>query len=269
MFARLALLFFMIALISAPTNAQTTAPVRDPQALNLISSSLAAMTGGAALNDVTLKANVSYAAGSDVEKGTAILVGHVNQESNMQLTLSGGIRQEIRNGPAGVWSGPDATVHSISTHNCFTDATWFFPALTLEAIANNPQVSVSYLGPDSSKGVTFLVLEVALVPPGQSASVFAPFQSLSTMEIYFDPKLLLPVVLDFYTHPDVDATRDLCVEILFGNYQNSNGWLAPFHIQKYFQTSLLLDLTVTNVLVNSGVPDSTFTLPVVTAGGAQ
>ena len=60
------------------------------------------------VNDATLQATAAYVAGSDEESGTATLTGHVNQESLVQLNLSGGTRQEIRNGPAGTWSGPDA-----------------------------------------------------------------------------------------------------------------------------------------------------------------
>jgi hypothetical protein len=156
----------------------------------------------------------------------------------------------------------------MATHNCWTDASWFFPALTLEAISTNPQVSVSYLGPDTSKGATLLHLQAALLLPGQSANATALIQTLSTMDIYFDPQSFLPLFLDFNTHPDTDANTNLPVEIQFGNFQNSNGALAPFHIQKFLQRTLLLDLTVSNVLVNSGVPASEFNLPSST-GGAQ
>jgi hypothetical protein len=242
---------------------------RDPQALDLIASSLKALTGPVAVNDVTLQATASYVAGSDEETGTATLTARGNQESLVQLNLSGGARQEIRNGRAGAWSGPDATVHSMANHNCLTDASWFFPALMLQAIAADPQLSVSYLGPDTSKGATLIHLQVAHTLAYLSAGANQIIQTLSTMHIYFDPKSSLPLVLDFYTHPDVDANRDLLVEIQFGNYQNASGWLVPFHIQKFFQRSLLLDLTVTNVLVNSGVPDSAFILPAIAEGGAQ
>jgi hypothetical protein len=187
------------------------AVVRDPQALTLIASSLNALAGAVSVNDATLEATAAYVAGSDQESGTAILVGHVNQESIVQLSLSGGMRQEIRNGPTGAWSGPDATVHSMATHNCWTDASWFFPALTLEAISTNPQVSVSYLGPDTSKGATLLHLQAALLLPGQSTDATALIQTLSTMDIYFDPQSFLPLVLDFNTHPDVDANTNLPV----------------------------------------------------------
>ena len=45
MFTRLVLLFFATTLVLSPLMAQTTAPARDPQALNLIASSLNALAG--------------------------------------------------------------------------------------------------------------------------------------------------------------------------------------------------------------------------------
>ena len=242
------------------------AVARDPKALTLIASSLNALSGSVSVNDATLQATAAYVAGSDQESGGAILIGHVNQESIVQLSLSGGTRQEIRNGPAGAWSGPDATVHSMAIHNCWTDASWFFPTLTLEAISADPQVSVAYLGPDTSKGATMLHLQAARLLPGQSASATTLIQTLSSMDIYFDPQSFLTLVLDFNTHPDTDANTNLPVEIQCGNFQNAKGALVPFHIQKFVQRTLLLDLTVSNVLVNSGVPASQFAVPASTGG---
>jgi hypothetical protein len=220
------------------------------------------------VNDATLQATAAYVAGSDQESGGAILIGHVNQESIIQLNLSRGTRQEIRNGPAGTWSGPDATVHSMAAHNCWTDASWFFPALTLQTISADPTLALSYLGSDSSSGRPLLHLRVARVLSADTAAAASEILRLSSMDIYFDPKSFLPMVLDFNVHPDNDGNTDIPVGIQFGGYQNTSGGLAPFRIQKYVQGTLTLDLTVTNVVLNSGVPDSEFTLPPST-GGAQ
>jgi hypothetical protein len=268
MLTRFALLLFLTALISSPIKAQTTAPVRDPQALSVISSSLKALTGSVTVTDVILQTTATYVAGSDEETGTATLTASGNQESLVQLNLSGGARQEIRNGPAGVWIGPDGTVHSMALHDCWTDASWFFPALTLEAVSSDSQTGVAYLGTDTSKGTALLHLQVTRAPSGQTADVTALILRLSTMDIYFDPQSFLPLVLDFNTHPDVDANTNLPLEIQFGNFQNLNGALVPLHIQEYLQRTLLLDFTVGSVVVNSGVPASDFNLPSPT-GGAQ
>jgi hypothetical protein len=244
------------------------AAVRDPQALSVISSSLKALTGSVTVTDVILQTTATYVAGSDEETGTATLTASGNQESLVQLYLSGGTRQEIRNGPAGAWIGPDGTVHSMATNNCWTDASWFFPVLTLEAVAANPQESVSYLGPDSSKGATLLHVRVASALSGQDATLTALIASLSTMDIYFDPQSFLPLALDFTVQPDAGITTYIPVEIRFGNFQNINGALVPLQIQKYFQGTLLLNLVVSSAAIDSGVPASDFILPSLT-GGAQ
>jgi hypothetical protein len=252
-----------LLLCSLGTRQALAAPqtaVRDPQALTLVSSSLQALTGGEPVSTVVLQANAAYVAGSDQESGTATLTASGNQQSLVQLNLTNGPRQEVRNGPAGTWSGPDGTVHPMATHNCWTDASWFFPVLTLEAISADPTLAVSYLGPDSSKGQPTLHVQVQRVLPGQSGSATALILLLSTMDIYFDPQSFLPLVLDFNTHTDTDANTNLPVEIQFSNFQKVSGGLAPLHIQKFLQRTLLLDLTVSNVVVNSSVPASEFAL---------
>jgi hypothetical protein len=263
------LLVLTSALLPCFSAAQTTAAAaRDPQALTLIASALKALTGGVAVNDVILQASAAYVAGSDEESGPATLTARGNQQSLVQLNLSGGQRQEIRNGPAGAWSGPDGTAHSMALHNCWADASWFFPALTLEAVATDPQTAVAYLGTDTSKGRTLLHVQVTRAPAGQSADVAALILGLSTMDIYFDPQSFLPLVLDFNAYPDNDGNTNIPVEIQFGNFQNSNGALVPLRIQKYLQGSLLLEFAVSNVSINSGVPASEFGIP-ATTGGAQ
>jgi hypothetical protein len=259
-----ALLFCSLGATQATAAPQ--AATRDPQALTLIASSLQALTGGVAITDVTLQASAAYVAGSDEESGTATLIASGNQQSLVTLGLTGGQRQEIRNGPAGAWSGPDGTVQAMATHNCWTDASWFFPTLTLEAISSNPQIAVSYLGSDTAKGRPLLHVQVGQVVAGQDPGMAAWILALSAMDLYLDPQSFLPQVLDFKLHPDTDANRSIPVEIQFGNFQKVSGGLVPFSIQKYIQGTLTLNFAVTNVAVNSGVPQSDFAVPPTTGG---
>jgi hypothetical protein len=258
------LLFCCLCLGRAIAAPQTAA--RDPQALALIASSLKALTGGVAVNDVILQATASYVAGSDEETGTATLTASGNQQSLVQLNLSAGPRQEIRNGPAGAWSGPDGAAHPMATNNCWTDASWFFPALTLEAISADSTVAVTYLGPDSSKGATLIHVQVGRLQSADTAAVSAEILRLSTMDIYFDPQSFLPLVVDFNVHPDNDGNTNIPVEILFGNFQSTSGVLAPLRIKRLVQGSLMLNLTVTSVLLNSGVADTKFALACAPGG---
>jgi hypothetical protein len=262
----------------ATTSPQPTAAVSDPAAIALASRALQALAGGTALSDVTLQANATYIAGSDEETGTATLVargpvpsgtGQDNGQSLVTLNLTGGQRQEIRNGVAGIWSGPDGTAHAMATHNCWTDANWFFPGLALQALSADPTVVVSYLGLGEWNGAAAIHLQLSRTVPGQTVEMTAEIQQLSLVDLYVDPASYLPLAVALKVHPDDDLNVDVPVEIRFGGYKSFSGVQAPTRIQKYLQNSLLLDLTVTNVAVNSGVSASVFTLPYVSAEGAQ
>ena len=82
---------------------QSLQATRTPSSLPAKRSSR--MAGGTALTDITIQANANYVAGSDEETGTATLVARGNAQSLITLNLSGGQRQEIRNGIAGSKGG--------------------------------------------------------------------------------------------------------------------------------------------------------------------
>jgi hypothetical protein len=232
-FALASALVCSLAIRQAEAAPQTVA--RDPQALTLIASSLKVLTGGVAVNDVIVQATASYVAGSDEESGTATLTANNKQGSLIQLNLSGGARQEVRNGLLGAWSGPDGATHCTPTYNCRTDASWFFPALTLETISADSTVAVTYLGPDTSKGTALIHVRVGRPQSADSASAAAEILRVGTMDIYFHPQSFLPLVLDFNVHADKNPNTDIPVEIRFGSFQSASGVLAPMHIEKLLQ----------------------------------
>jgi hypothetical protein len=240
-----------------------------PQAVNLASKALQSLAGGTALTDITLQANANYVAGSDEESGSATFVARGNAQSLITLNLSGGQRQEVRNGVMGVSVAADGTATAMATHNCFIDADWFFPALSLSALASDPTQVIGFVGQQVYEGQQVYHLTLSHYLSAQSPDIIALVQRVSAMDLYLDATTLRPVALDFNLHPDNDANTSTPAEIRFGAYQQFQGIWAPTRIQKYLQNTLLLDLTVSSVAVNSGVSASMFTLPIVTAGGAQ
>jgi hypothetical protein len=93
---------------------------------------------------------------------------------------------------------------------------------------------------------------------GQSPNAAALIQQLSTTDVYFDAVSYLPVVIDFSVHPDNNAGLNLPVEIQFSGYKLANGIRTPSRIQKLLQGSLMLELSVTAVAINSGLSDAQF-----------
>lgn len=247
----------LLLIVSSRALAQTNPPptvVRDPNAMALVAKSLQAIAGATALTDITLQANANYTAGSDVESGPATLVALGNQMSSVTLNLTNGQRKEIRSGIQGVWVGADGTNHAIASHNCFIDASWFYPAFTLVALATDPTLSIVLEGEGVHNGEAVYDLLIYHVVQRKRATTAALIQGLSTMNLYLDATTLLPAALDFNLHPDRNTAVNMSCEILYGGYQAIGGVQTPTRIQKYLQNSLLLDLAISTAAVNSGVP---------------
>ncbi len=230
-------------------------PASDPLAVAYAAQSIAAMTGGTTVNDVTLTGSVTWI-GSDT--GTATLRALGTGESRMDLALTSGTRTEIRDAQTGVplghWVDPNNSSGNYTAHNCWTDAVWFFPALG--SLAVGPNVVLSYIGQESRNGTTVQHIQSYVYQSGQFVNP-SPSQ-LSTMDFYLDAATFLPVAVTFNAHPDNDSTTNLLVEVDFSNYQTVSGVVVPMHIQKYQQGNLMVDVVVTSASFNTGLSLSIF-----------
>lgn len=279
--------------LAAQQTASTSPATSDPQAVALLQKSLAAMTGGAAITDVTLAGSARRIAGSEDETGTATLEATATGDSRVELGFASGNRLGVRNHsalplagslppgvpaaaaetpqPVGEWIGPDGVSHGMAAHNFMTDAAWFFPALTLENILGSQNYALSYVGQETHNSATVLHVraieqfpQIEAAPQANPAPPGPPLaqimQHLSQMDLYFDPNSSLPVALDFTQHPDSNALVDIPVEIRFSGYRATNGIAAPMHVQKYLNNGLVLDLQFSNMALNSGLSTSAFAI---------
>src|SRR5262245_54994653 len=109
-------------------------PSSSPQARTLLQNSLAALSGGKSIADITLSGTARRVVGPDDESGTATLKA-ITRAGRMDLSLPSGSRSEIVNlttSPAsGSWSGPDGVSHSIAPHNLWTEPAWFSPQIAV------------------------------------------------------------------------------------------------------------------------------------------
>jgi len=286
---RPSVIVFACLLSAAPLCAQSTSSTTatsDPQAVALLQKSLAALTSGTQITDVTLTGSAHRFAGSDDESGSATLQATALDDSRVQLSFASGNRIEIRNHsavplanalppgvtvpaianqpqPVGAYSGPDGVLHGIAGQNTLTEPAWFFPALFVADIAKSPIWVLRYFGPEIHDGVSVIHIQAAQQIP---ATANAPQQVVSSVgdftrtDLYIDPNSLLPVVLAFNSHPQDNMFVDIPVEIQFADYQAENGVAVPMGVQQYVNNSLALDLQFSNVTLNSGISASTFAL---------
>jgi len=257
-------LFLSFVFVRGLVFAQTQ-PNSDPLAVSLAQQSITALTGGAVVSDVTLNANVVSVVGPDSTTGTATLQAKGIGESRIDLSLPSGTSTDIRNDSAGYPQGTTAinggTQQAWPLHNCWINASWFFPALSVLSSTSDPTVIFSYVGLETRNGTPVQHIQSYryVVDPNRAATT-ALTQRLSTTDFYLDSLSLLPVSVTFNSHPYNDDGMDMTTEIDFSSYQPVNGVQVPFRIQKFVFGSLALDITVTGATVNSGISDSVFAI---------
>ena len=253
--------FLLILVGSTFLFSQNQPPTSDPQAVALASQSIAALTGGTAIGDVTLTGSVTWSGGAAPETGTATLLASGTGESRMNLVLPSGTRTEIRDAstgePQGQWIAESGASGLFASQNCATDAAWFFPALG--SLVAGPNVVLIYVGQETRNGAAVQHIQ-SYVYQANSPGVSPSPQQLSTMDFYLDVTTLLPVAITFNAHPDNNAGTNLPVEVDFSGYQVLNGGMVPTHIQRSLQGNVLVDITVTGAFFNTGLPLSDFAI---------
>lgn len=267
--ARVGLLvcFLLLSVPLLSQQAQTT-PVLSPanvQGAAILRQAVGAVIGSTVVSDVTLNGTATRIAGSDNESGSVLLEGLAGGQSLFNFTSASGKLDEVRSisssgVPIGSWTGPDGTTHSMSGHNLLTDSSWFFPALTLGRLLASPTDVVALVGQDTKDGISVTQLTTSQQFPDFDANMAAQMQHLSQTELFLDAKTLLPVALEFNIHPDNNLLLDIPVEIRFSDYRAVNGVQIPFHVQKYLNNSLILDIQLRSATFNSGLSASAFTV---------
>jgi hypothetical protein len=253
----------LILLFVSVVSAQN--PQSDPQALSLAGQAVIALTNGIAVSDVTLTGNVTWIAGSDDEMGTATMQAKGTGESRVDLSLSGGTRTEIRNDiasnfPQGASIQNGGAQQDWAMHNCWINASWFYPALSFLHATSDPSLIFSYVGQESRGGASVQHLRVYRYLTLKNPAFVALTQKVSTADFYLNAVSLLPVALVFNTHPDDDAGTNISIEIEFSGYQMVNGVQIPLHVKKLISGGLALDLVATSANVNSGLSDTIFAI---------
>ncbi|HKF51232.1 MAG TPA: hypothetical protein VKB26_02880, partial [Candidatus Acidoferrales bacterium] len=139
----------------------------------------------------------------------------------------------------------------------FNDPSWFFSLFLIQRALAGNGYAISQADAESVDGVA--VEHVAIYQPsGFAAQQATKIQGLGEVDLYLNASTLLPVRLVFNMHSDSSALVNIPVAIEYANYQVVQGVSVPYHIQKYINNGLALDLTVSSVQMNSGLSATDF-----------
>jgi len=253
---------FLCCLIPAFAATQTTTTAnRDPQAVVLLQRSLSALSGGVVIQDVRLTGSVRRVAGSVDESGTLTLEGAASGQTRVDMVLPSGERREVRDqssdGRTGSWSGPDGSWHPVAGHNLWTGRTWFFPAFVIARALGDADYAISAANAEKFGGAS--VEHITVTQQYDGAVKLPPLlQKISRIDIYLDSSTLLPAGVAFDVHPDNASSTNIPVKVEYSDYRQAAGALVPYHVRRYIQNGLVLDVTVSGVQINAELPDSDF-----------
>jgi hypothetical protein len=250
--------------VAASAFGQNVSAQSDPAALSLARQAYNRLTGNVAISDITLSGTAVRFAGKQEQDGTFTLQARGTRSSRAELQFFGTTRTDIRADasglPSGAWSISNGVLHPIEQFNCWTDASWFFPTLGVLGTTGDSTLQAVYIGAETRNGISVQHLQFSRVFPKSKPTSAEAMKKQSTIDMYLDGVTLLPVAESFHQFPDNGVDVTIIVEIRFGNYQPFEGAQVPMRIQKLLNGSLVADMTVTSVQINSGLPDSLFSL---------
>jgi len=242
----------------------------DSQAITLASQAVQALTHGSTVTDVTLTGTATQTAGSWSNAGPATFKAKGTAESRLDFSAASQdaqyqVQSEIRTldasgHPTGAWARPDGVKHTAALHNSFTDAAWFFPALTALSTASQSGVVAKYIGSETHNGVAVQHVRLWHTADSTQAAIASVVPRLSTVDVYLDVSSSLPVALDFKAHSDQDMNTDVPIEVRYSDYRQVNGVSVPFHVQRYLNNGLVMDFVASTVAINSGLTDAQFSV---------
>lgn len=220
--------------------------------------SATAFSDGRTMQAVELSGIATWRPGTAAEdQGTVTLIASADGSSEMQLVLNKtGKRIETQSATAtGVlcqWAGADGVAHNVSANNCRKSALWFLPSFSLQPslLPDNLKTVDLDSGKVGSGAATYRHLQSQLLPSGLSSKQTQDIARESTVDLGLDLVSLLPAVLTYSVWPDNGAATPIDIEIHYADYRVVNGGKIPFHVQRYVNGALQLDILVTTAQAN-------------------
>jgi hypothetical protein len=249
----LQMLRLLIVLLCSCISALAKTPLRTPSPTSVIGSQLA-LGSSTTIIDAQLTGTAIWTMGGDKETSTIVLKARRDGKSRMDLQLSQGQWSEVRvndlNNPHIFVSGGKGWKES-AAHNGWNDANWFFPAFSAVATASDSTFTLASTGTNSLRAQFN-------VSSDKKPRTKQLIQILSITDFDLDPTTNLPVRMRWSTHPDDNYYVAIPYEVNYSDYRDVNGVKVPFQIKRYFNGTLELDITITAVNLNAGIPASDF-----------
>jgi hypothetical protein len=258
------LLFFtfssLLLSLAAFSQSQNPTPVRDPQAVSILTQSLNAVGGLSVINaiqDYTSTGTITYNWTDQPVQCSVTLRGKGLSGFRMDATLPVGVQTLAVNGLSGRMKTADGQVKHLAAYNFVNAGSLSFPTLRLLSALSNQNVGLSLVGSVQAEGhQTDQVRATFPVDPTLTASV--PIADLGTLDFFIDSTSFQLVKISENVRSEKDATVAYLHEVVYTNYQPVGGIAAPFGINEKIEGQQTWSISVQSTSFNSGLSDSEF-----------
>lgn len=248
----------------------------------ILQQTLAALTAGPPITDVTLRGSVTVTLSNVSSPGPGVstvpqittksaaitLIAVGDGQSELAFTWpSGGstdLRSSIGGVPAEITTGSNGTVRHPVTDGpvpaLTPHAAWFFPAFSIAAECGSTYTG-SYIGDEIRNGAAVKHLEVWQLPSDASLDP-AALKHFTRHDLYIDPSSFLPIaaVFNARVYPADPKLRPVLPQILtvpqeirYSDYRLVQGWLVPFHLEVFINNSPYMDIQISGAALNKGL----------------
>jgi hypothetical protein len=261
--AFLAVLSVLPFSLFAQQSTQTaTPPQRDQQAVAVLQQSFAAM-GGALPADSVATGTVTLVEGSSTTEGTIRVATRGPDQSLEDITLPDDRRTVVYSRLAAAETRAGIT-KAARLELAASSQTPDFPLPLIAWALTSPDASTSYVGLEQVNGES--VHHIRIWNAFASNTALKSLAEFSIRDIWIDSTKFLPRKIAYLRRTAGGAVPRIPVAVSFTDFQSVSGVLYPFLIQKNFNGTPWLTITISSVKLNTGLTDTDFP---VSAGGAN
>lgn len=251
------------ALVLSLASPQTTVAVdkQHPQqqqqsGISWAQQAMLALTGGNPVNSVTESGSVTWSIGNNQGTGSVSMQSTGNTNSQISLSTTAGNRTESRSwagdgsGPVGQWTDLQGNQHQMVQHNCWGDAVWFFPALSMLSDTADPTMTFVDLGPEQHDGHNVEHIQAYRAYAGLPSDIAAQIQQMTAVNYYLDSQTAIPVAMTFPLHDDKNINATVLVEIVFAQYEPISGIQVPLQVTRIHGGDPVFQITISSAVIN-------------------
>jgi hypothetical protein len=244
----------------AQQNTSQSLPVRDPEAIQVLSQALKAAGGIpviATTLDYTAQGNITYYWAGEEVHATATVKGRGTGQYRLDASLSNGIRSWAVSNGGGFIKEPTGAVKQIPYQNAVNFGSLTLPWAQMLRALQDSSTGVSYIGLETANGSA--VHHIRLQPSfPANADPRGTFSKLATRDYLIDATYFTVDAIADMVHPDQAYTVNHPHVITFSGYQVVGGILVPFTVSETIAGQHTYTLVLTQISFNSGLQDSDF-----------